>query len=462
MKFLGKLIVAASLALASSPAIAAQGSGCLPTTGIVSGLTLTQDTNAAIAALISSNSGASAPLTDCTTAPVKGQLWLDTSVTPNQLKQYDGSAWVVIGAQDATNHLWSPPIGGGNANVTAASTTDICAAPAAVQTIAGTTTITSFGSACVVGVRKTLIFSSATPITYNATSLILPGQSSLTTAAGDVADAIYLGSGNWRIINVTKIDGSSVTNPAVALGTVQYGDYGTIPPKTVRGQGQALSRAGYPAYLAAVTRTQTGALTAGSTSILSIANLTGLGVGMPVEGTGIPAGTTITLVTGSGIVMSAAATANGTQTFTAFLTGYGAGGDSTTVGVKNCVGRMLAGIDPSATNLSAASAINSTQGSATRALATTNLPPHTHSGTTAIESAVHTHNLTGVTVSGPYGLQGGSSVTGGLASAITGTTAGENQNHTHGFTTDNGSGSSAPFSIVPPIATAECVVAVLP
>ena len=44
------LIALAWLALAS-PAIATQGTGCMPTTGTVSGLTMAQDINAAIAAL---------------------------------------------------------------------------------------------------------------------------------------------------------------------------------------------------------------------------------------------------------------------------------------------------------------------------------------------------------------------------------------------------------------------------
>jgi hypothetical protein len=95
----------------------AQGTGCMPTTGTVSGLTMAQDINAAIAALISSNSGASAPSTDCTAVPIKGQVWLNTSVTPNVLQQYDGTSWVFLGALDSSNHLWAPPVGGGAATI---------------------------------------------------------------------------------------------------------------------------------------------------------------------------------------------------------------------------------------------------------------------------------------------------------------------------------------------------------
>jgi hypothetical protein len=339
------LALAGALSLGPiSQAPAAQGTGCMPTTGTISGLTFAQDVNAGIAALISSNSGATAPATDCTAVAIKGQVWLDTSVTPNLLKQYDGSStWVVIGALDASNHLWAPPVGGGSATVTAASTTDICAAPSAVQNISGTTTITSFGTACVPGVRKTLIFGDATPMTYNATSLIIPGQRSYTATAGDVADAIYLGSGNWRILNISRIDGSSVTATAVPLGTIQYGDYAVAPAKSLLGFGQAVSRATYPDYFAAVTRTQTGTLTSGSATVTSVGNTAGLGAGMPVEGTGVQSGTVINSVTSSTIVMSKTATGNGSASISVIIPGYGSGGDSTTVGVKDCRGMTMAG-----------------------------------------------------------------------------------------------------------------------
>jgi hypothetical protein len=468
---------ALSLGLASH-SFAVQGTGCMPTTGTISGLTFAQDVNAGIAALISSNSGSSAPTTDCSLAAVKGQVWLDTSVTPNLLKQYDGaSMWVVIGALDATNHLWSPPIGGGTATVTAASTTDICAAPSAVQNITGTTTITAFGSSCVAGVRKTLIFGSATPLTYNATSLILPGQLSYTTAAGDIAEAVYLGSGNWRVINITKIDGSAVTNPATPLGTVLYGVYGTIPPKTLYGMGQAITRTSYPAYLAAVTRAQSGTLTAGNNTIASVGNTDGLGAGMPIEGTGIPAGTTIASVTSSSIVMSANATANGSQIVTAFITGYGSGGSSTTVGVMDCRGRTMAGRDgplnTAASRLtssffgSGANAINTGAGSESQTLTLAQLP----TGITSINSNAVSVSVLSSQSGIPSGATRGDALANGtgawygpasLSPLSVGqiTSAGTIAIGQIGSASNNTSGSAHP--IVGPMVTAECVVVVLP
>lgn len=468
------ILAIAALFVLSSPAIAAQGSGCMPTTGTVSGLTFAQDINAGLAALISSNSGSSAPATDCSGAAVKGQFWVDTSVTPNLLKQYDGTAWIVLGAIDAANHLWSPPVGGGIASVTANSTTDICAAPAAVHNVSGSTPITSFGSTCAaVGIRKTLRFNSATPLTYNASSLIVPGAQSYTTSPGDIADALYLGSGNWQLISITRAGGSAVTNPAVPLATVLYGDYATLPPKTLYGYGQAIARSTYPAYTTAVTRTQSGTLTAGNNTITSVANTDGLGPGMPVESTGVQAGTTITSVTSTTIVMSQTAVANGAQPISVFTTGYGSGGSNTTVGVKDCRGRGIAGRDAPlgntagrftstvyGTGFNAINAASANQNE-TRNLNLSNLPPYTPSGTISISNGAITINGAAGYV---YSDSGGGGLGGGGAFGHAGY---NNLSASQGASSAsfNGiaqGGSSAPFSILQPTVTAECVVVVQP
>ena len=95
-----------------------QGSAFVPTTGTVSGLSMAQATNTALDALLTCNSSASAPTNASGGVAEKGQLWVDTSVTPNALRQYDGvSNCVTLGRIDATNHLFAPPIGGGISTV---------------------------------------------------------------------------------------------------------------------------------------------------------------------------------------------------------------------------------------------------------------------------------------------------------------------------------------------------------
>jgi len=213
---------------------ASQNNQYLPTTGVFNGLTAANTLNNAIASLNTCNSGSSAPTNALGGAAVEGMCWLDTtSSTLKVLKRYTGSAWVVEGVLDVTNSRWSPPIGGGTATVNSAATTDLCASPQAVQTINNTTTITSFGSNCVVGIRKTLIFAGILTLTHNSTSLILPGAFSRTTAVGDVAEAVYLGSGNWRVVSYVTIANvvRTVTKQVFTAGA--SGTY-TTPAGTTR------------------------------------------------------------------------------------------------------------------------------------------------------------------------------------------------------------------------------------
>jgi hypothetical protein len=81
-------------------------------------------------------------------------------------------------------------------DVASASTTDIGAANGVVVDITGTTPITSFGNVTA-GTTRLVRFTGATTITANATSMVLPGARDITTAAGDRATFVSLGSGNW-------------------------------------------------------------------------------------------------------------------------------------------------------------------------------------------------------------------------------------------------------------------------
>jgi len=65
--------------------------------------------------------------------------------------------------------------------------------------VTGVTTITSLGTVSA-GMRFLLVFDGALTLTHNATSLILPGAANITTAAGDRAEFVSLGSGNWRCL----------------------------------------------------------------------------------------------------------------------------------------------------------------------------------------------------------------------------------------------------------------------
>lgn len=72
--------------------------------------------------------------------------------------------------------------------------------------ITGTTTITSFGTVAA-GISRVVVFDGALTLTHNATSLILPGGANITTAAGDAAEFISEGSGNWRCTKYVSASG---------------------------------------------------------------------------------------------------------------------------------------------------------------------------------------------------------------------------------------------------------------
>lgn len=228
-----------------------QGSTVIPTTGTQSGLAIAQDMNAALNAVLTQSSGSSAPTNGSLGTPDKGQSWLDTSVTPNALRMWDGANWIVQGYIDATNHVWDPPIGGGVATINSATTTDIWANPASNITVSGTATITQFASAdAVPGTRKLVTASGAFTMTHDATKLILPTGQPVTVAPGDSFEVVALSSTNVRVINYTKADGTSLQVSNRYLGELIDFTGSTAPALTVFPVGQTLSRASYPALWA--------------------------------------------------------------------------------------------------------------------------------------------------------------------------------------------------------------------
>jgi len=117
---------------------------------------------------------------------------------------YDGAQWVVMNPIETF---------GGSQTIASAATTDLGLAGSRYANITGTTTITSFGSTCNINIPIYLVrFSGAITLTYNVTSLILPGASNLLMGVGDTILAECLGGGNWRVISVFY------STPVFALG----------------------------------------------------------------------------------------------------------------------------------------------------------------------------------------------------------------------------------------------------
>lgn len=83
--------------------------------------------------------------------------------------------------------------------LTAAATVNLSLATGNFVHVSGTTTITSFGT-LPAGSRFIVCFDDAVIVTYNATTLIIPGAANITTTAGDCMMLISEGSGSWRVV----------------------------------------------------------------------------------------------------------------------------------------------------------------------------------------------------------------------------------------------------------------------
>lgn len=113
------------------------------------------------------------------------------------------------------------------ATIASAATTDLGSVVAQAITVSGTTTITSFGSTAPTGALKFVEFSGALTLTHNAASLILPGASNITTAAGDCLVARHEGSGNWRVLSYVRTDGHALTVLQATIASASTTDLGS-------------------------------------------------------------------------------------------------------------------------------------------------------------------------------------------------------------------------------------------
>lgn len=179
-------------------------------------------------------------------------------------------------------------------DIASATTTSIGAAAGRIVDVTGTTTITGFGTVAA-GVWRIVRFTGALTITYNGSSLILPGAANITTAAGDSLIAVSLGSGNWYVAAFTRAAGD-----VVLLSATQ-----TLANKTISGSSNTLSN------IANASLTNSS-VTIGSTSVAlgaTAATVAGLTLTTPTIAS-ITNGGTVTVPTGTDTLVNLA----GTQT----------------------------------------------------------------------------------------------------------------------------------------------------
>jgi microcystin-dependent protein len=371
-----------------------------PTTGTVSGLQLTNSYNNALDSLNTCNSGASAPSNQLSGSPSLGNCWINTTSAPYPVYFHDGAGnWLLRGFIDPSAHLWVPPLGGGTGTIASGPTTDLGSIPQAVVNVTGTTTITSFGTSAAKGTLRVLIFAGSLTLGYNATSLILPTASNITTAVGDAAIALYLGSGNWQVVSYQPASGAALA--PVPTGTVLAFAGPNVPNGFIICDGRAISRTTFAALFTA------------------IGTLYGAGDG----------GTSFNVPDYRGRAM---------------------------VGVDN-MGGTPANRLTSVSRPGGWDGLAFFGGSEIYALTPAQLPAHTHSGTTGTENVGHSHSpsagqnfVVGV-AAGPLGFMAG---TGAIQLGETNVTGAESQNHVHSFsgaTCDNCGGSA--FTGVAPAGT---------
>jgi microcystin-dependent protein len=240
----------------------------------------------------------------------------------------------------------TPPGIGQSSTIASASTTDLGTITSHLANISGSTPITSFGaSASTSSPFYVVTFSGALSVTYNASSMILPGGGNITTASGDSLFAQYLGSGNWRVLSYM---------PAAYLsgypGELRPFAVNACPAGWLNADGTLRSRSTYPTLYAALgttwgagdssttfgtpdTRGQfmrgwdngagldvtviSGVTTSGSNSVTGLTSTATFYVGMPISGAGIPSGATLSSIASStSVTLSSNATASATVPLT--------------------------------------------------------------------------------------------------------------------------------------------------
>ena len=151
---------------------------------------------------------------NATSLILPGALSITTAAGDAALFSSDASGnWRCLAYVRADGH----PLIALQATIASAATTDLGSTTAQNITVSGTTTITSFGSSAPTGALKSVHFSGALTLTYNATSFILPGAGNIVTVAGDCGLFRHEGSGNWRCVSWQDTTGvGNVTGPGSA------------------------------------------------------------------------------------------------------------------------------------------------------------------------------------------------------------------------------------------------------
>ena len=118
-------------------------------------------------------------------------------------------------------------------SMVSAATLNIGGSATSTILLSGNTSVTAFDSVNSGAIRNIIVQPASYPIiTYNATSVILPGLANLAMNPGDCATFVSLGSGNWQCTSFS---------PAVGLTPVGTADISALFPITASVSGNALT-----------------------------------------------------------------------------------------------------------------------------------------------------------------------------------------------------------------------------
>ncbi len=240
---------------------------------------------------------AAADVTDTTNVTAAGAL-MDSEVTNlADVKAFDTSDYATA-AQGTTADAALPKAGGAMTGAITTSSyigmtkgTDIASATPTVPTdgdyfdVTGTTTIGTITVA--VNRHFFLQFDGALELTHDATNLDLPGEASITTAAGDVAEFFSHTANQVQCVNYTKADGTAVVGGASGEANQNAWGIITVPAGTTT--QTAAEDADSIAFTAGGGMTITG-----GTDTIEFSSANTMGTGFTVAATTTGTGTTIT------------------------------------------------------------------------------------------------------------------------------------------------------------------------
>lgn len=167
--------------------------------------------------------------------------------------------------------------------------------------------------------------------------------------------------------------------PIVPIGTViDYLGFDT-PSHYLACDATAINRVTYQQLFRAITITETVSLTSG-VSTFTVVSSSKYFIGMPLEGTGVAASTTISNIVGTTITMSNNATSTTSSSVRFFLAGAGDG--STTFNLPDLRGYVTAGWGGTSVFAAGANGIGAKGGASTHAITIAEMPAHTHPGST--------------------------------------------------------------------------------